>query len=342
MRRCLTLLGLSLLVLATGCQTIELDLTPKKWPWSKDDKDRKSQYPDPNRMVAIWTDTVRFSAGGQPTRGFGGRLYFYNDHGQAIPVEGKLAIFAYDDTNVDPEMPQEGRPPDRRFAYTQEQFTKHYSKTDLGASYSIWVPWDAAGGERRHITLLPVFTTLDGKVIVGQQTANVLPGKVAEAETIEPGVEQGGVYEGRAVGFEKVEDARRAAMKTTTISVPRNGALRPQTKPGSGATPIQVPMQGANQAPPTWQTSQSQSQYPQFEQQPAPGMTTPQTSHSPAGSLPRPGLDPVAPPAVSARGALPTRFERPRSRALGEPIGRLGRDHALSRLTPVESPSTLP
>jgi hypothetical protein len=342
MRSSTMCLILAMLAPLAGCQTIEM---PKaEWPWgkSKEEKERMSEYENPVRMVAIWTDTVRFTSGGHPTRGFGGRLYFYNQRGQAIPVEGQLAVFAYDDTGVEAGTAPASRPPDRRFAFTKEQFTKHFSKTDLGASYSIWIPWDPAGGEQRHITMLPVFTTNDGSVVIGQQTANILPGKTREGENVEqpqPAVTQTGVYEGQAVSFEKAEPDRPGLMKTTTISVPRNGAIQPPVKGTPAATPIQLSnmQQMLQSAPPNsaWQ-SQQQTQWGQPNQ----ATTNRLPDVSPLPQAPASGS--FQPQANQQQGGSATRFERPRYRALGEPISRLGRDHAPTRHSPSAQPLPLP
>ena len=114
--------------------------------------------------------------GQPPTRGFGGRLYFYNAKDKTVPVEGQLVVYAYDDS-------ADGTPaksPSRKFGFTPEQFTQHYSPTELGASDSVWIPWDELGGVRKSITLLPVFTSSSGQVVMGEQSINVLPGKAPE------------------------------------------------------------------------------------------------------------------------------------------------------------------
>ena len=121
--------------------------------------------------------------GKPPTRGFGGRLYFYNEKSHAIPVEGQLVVYAYDDA----EAKHANSDPERKYAFTPEQFERHYSKSDLGPSYSIWIPWDAVGGEQKSISLVPVFTASNGQLVMGQQAMNVLPGKsIAKAETVNP------------------------------------------------------------------------------------------------------------------------------------------------------------
>ena len=127
-------------------------------------------------MIAIWSPDVLAQPGSPPTRGFGGRLYFYNEKNQAVPVEGQLVVYGYDD-----ELAKERNDtPQRKFAFTPEQFTKHYSESDLGASYSVWLPWDAAGGDQQNVSLVPVFTSTSGKIVMGQQAINLLPGRVAQ------------------------------------------------------------------------------------------------------------------------------------------------------------------
>ena len=51
------------------------------WPFSMDDSPGK-----PNRIVAVWVDTVLNRAGEPPVRGFGGRLMFY-EPGKPDPVK---------------------------------------------------------------------------------------------------------------------------------------------------------------------------------------------------------------------------------------------------------------
>jgi hypothetical protein len=128
------------------------------------------------RLISIWSDAMYNQPGQVPTRGFGGRLYFYNAKEKTVPVEGQLIVYAYDES-------PDGTPakaPSRRFGFTPEQFTSHYSATELGASYSVWIPWDQVGGIRKAITLLPVFTSTSGHVVMGEQSINVLPGKAPE------------------------------------------------------------------------------------------------------------------------------------------------------------------
>ena len=148
-----------------------------KWkltnPLSKKEKEPEP-YPTPVKLATTWSPDTLSAPGKKTTRGFGGRLFFYNEKSRAVPVEGELMIVGY----LDPGF--EGATPiTRRFAFTSEQLTSHHSQTDLGASYSIWVPWDAVGGMQQKITLVPTFTPKEGNPIQGAPTVVVLPGESA-------------------------------------------------------------------------------------------------------------------------------------------------------------------
>lgn len=169
---------LALLLALPGCSSLQLKKPEGKgwsFPWSKKSKVKESEYQQPMRMAVVWTPETLAPPGRTPTRGFAGRLYFYNNQQQTIPVEGQLVVFAYDDT--DKEGRPQSREPDRKFAFTPEQFTEHFSESDLGASYSVWLPWDATGGPFRSISLLPVFTSVSGQQVVGAQSTSTLQGR---------------------------------------------------------------------------------------------------------------------------------------------------------------------
>jgi hypothetical protein len=156
-----------------GCASLQL---PKSLPFGKKDP-WKGKYEDPARLIAIWSDSVYNEPGKPPVRGLSARVYFYNQDSKAVPVQGQLVVYGYNDSS-------DGSPakaPERKFVFTAEQLTQHFTPGELGASYSIWVPWEPVGGPKKTVTLLPVFTSSSGRVTMGQQTVNVLPGKTPEA-----------------------------------------------------------------------------------------------------------------------------------------------------------------
>jgi len=131
------------------------------------------EFRRPLKLVAFWTDTTRTEAGKMPERGFGGRMMFYDDgRGKPIKVKGTLSVYAFDEAHRDPKNPR----PDRKYVFPAEDLDKHYSKSELGHSYSFYIPWDAIDGETKEISLICRFTTQDGAVVISDQTRQLLPG----------------------------------------------------------------------------------------------------------------------------------------------------------------------
>ena len=160
----------------TGCSTVPTVGSSSLKSFLPGQKKQEEPYPKPVKMAATWAPDTLSAPGKKTTRGFGGRLFFYNEKSQAIPVEGELMIVGYLDNQI------EGVPAQaKRFGFTKEQFTRHFSQSDLGASYSVWIPWDAEGGPGQKITLVPSFTTPDGHVVQGAPTIVALTGPSIEA-----------------------------------------------------------------------------------------------------------------------------------------------------------------
>lgn len=214
-------LGLCAIVALSGCSTSPFVRPRWSWPWSKPTV-VESEYQVPTRMAVVWTPDVLTLPGRPPTRGFGGRIYFYNHQGQAIPVDGQLVVYGFDDSDSEVASTV----PHKRFVFTPEQFTKHFSPTELGASYSIWIPWDANDTRQKTISLLPVFTSVSGHRLVGDQTLNVLRGQSQETVL-------------RREEWRKVYDQRRAVEATNFHQSagepqPVGGSSPPQSNPTAG------------------------------------------------------------------------------------------------------------
>lgn len=145
-----------------------------KWlkaPWSKSEDEMPEPYPNPVKIASTWTPDVLVQTGKTPTRGFGGRLFFFDEKTKAVPVEGTLTVHGF-------ELDSAGRETQiKPFKFTPEQFTSHFSQSDFGASYSIWIPWDAVGGDEKRVSLVPTFQTSEGKLVQGSPTTIILPGR---------------------------------------------------------------------------------------------------------------------------------------------------------------------
>lgn len=172
MRKSLCGLMLFLCSWNIGCSTWKTASLTKPWTKWKESWTEES-VKIPQQMVIVWSDAVYKQAGKPAVRGFGGRVYFYDSQQQVVSVDGKLTIFGFDDSH----RQFSGIQPDRRFVFKPEQLKQRHSETTLGDSYSVWIPWDEVGGEQKKITLIPVFHSMDGQLVRGDQTLNVLPGR---------------------------------------------------------------------------------------------------------------------------------------------------------------------
>ena len=143
-----------------GCGTLQLN-DSLAWMSGRDDAPRV-----PRRIVAVWTDTVMHHGvpGRTARRGFGGRLMFYGDRGDdSVKVDGTLVIYAFDENG---RLPSDVKP-DKKYVFTAEQLPKYYSKSDLGHSYSVWLPWGELGGQQKEISLIVRFLPKGGPVVIG-------------------------------------------------------------------------------------------------------------------------------------------------------------------------------
>jgi len=354
----------ALLPAAVGCQTLDFDLR-KNIPWGAG---AEGELEAPVKLAAMWTDTVLNSANAPSTRGFGGRLMFYAaDDSKPMEVKGTLEVYAFDETDRDPENTR----PDRKYVFTPEQFEKHHSKSALGHSYSVWIPWDIAGGPQREVSLLVRFTPHKGPIVVGEASKQILPGvtstdlgqKKKSTTASEAGAPAAGAAdEGsaiRPVSFDAAlpggagqAGAGQAGgagkrMSTTTISLPQPHGARPGPYEGGtnwSGRPDEA-AGGARTAFPAASLGQGAS--PAWSNSPA-GLPGPQAGLSVPTALAAAAQAPsMFPPAAStnlpAAGSSPaTHFGPQRHRALGAPLARLERGRAPWQRSPSAPPSPPP
>jgi hypothetical protein len=144
------------------------------WPFHHDEPAGR-----PDRVTVIWNDAVATTAGQLPVRGFGGRLMFYEGKNDTpVRIDGTLIVYAFDETNRDPNNCK----PDCKYVFTPEQLPKHYSKSKVGHSYSVWLPWDKAGGMQKELTLIVRFEPKIGAPVIGDQLKEILPGLLPPAK----------------------------------------------------------------------------------------------------------------------------------------------------------------
>jgi hypothetical protein len=173
----LAIAGLAALLSAPGCAS-----TKKSWKYAKHGdfkravglKSSKPAPPEiPSRVVSTWTDTVLQRTDKAPQRGFGGRLMFFMPGSEdPVRVDGQLVVYAFDETDREKHETH----PTRKYVFPREEFARHESESQLGPSYSIWLPWDEVGGKVKQISLIAKFEPHGGTYVMGEQTKHLLPG----------------------------------------------------------------------------------------------------------------------------------------------------------------------
>lgn len=267
----LSLVCLTVLVVS-GCSSLS---KMPSMPW----EDEEPEYKIPMKMVVTWKDAVRYNPNDPPTRGFGGRIHFYDESQKPVRVQGSLTIYGYDDKrqgDIDTERP------DRKFVFDAEKLQSHYSMSKLGHSYSFWIPWDRAGGEQKEITLAPFFRTEMGQLIMSEQSKHLLMGVANKDETsapvpqTQPSPSDHVAPEVAQVDFQRNVGATLPQMQqpqavqqqvsqlnTTTIQLPSTMKERLRNVAPSG------PQQSMPQMMPTqYQQQPAMPQYPAMQSQP--------------------------------------------------------------------------
>lgn len=160
-------------LLSSGCSQMTSSWNIKDWKSPNLVAEKKAEAELPGRVMAIWTDAIHHKQGESATRGFGGRIVFYNEaKSEPIQVEGTLTVYAF----LDNEGNQSTKP-EKKFVIHPEQLAQHFSRCSLGDSYSIWLPWDAVGGPSQQISLITRFDGINGGTVLSEPARKLLPGR---------------------------------------------------------------------------------------------------------------------------------------------------------------------
>ena len=242
----MVLASLTAALAMTGCAGVKntMRLSSKDSMWNpvaklKAEKEKEAEPAEPMTMVATWKGSVLETAGTN-SRGFGGRIFFYDAANNAVEAEGELTVYGFDDTKK--KAGDSGA--DKKFVFRASEFQTHKSENGLGVSYSVWVPWEKVGGYRKTISLIPIFKTTDGKILKGGQAVNVLHGRTPEKQLSNDGpfkvlgsspavlgqasYSEDSQYGNSGVVPASFEDAAQSndKIKTSTISLTPNMARR--------------------------------------------------------------------------------------------------------------------
>ena len=158
---------IAVMVTVSGCAKF----APDSMNWFADTEATELEIPD--RLVSIWTDTVLHQPNQRGVRGFGGRVYFYKD-GNDLPisVDGNVTVYVFDRDYDSAESAN----PLKKYIITAEHLKELASKSTLGLSYNLWVPWDEVGGKSRKLNLITRFDGTLGGTVISNSSTKLLPG----------------------------------------------------------------------------------------------------------------------------------------------------------------------
>jgi hypothetical protein len=195
----------------------------------------------PASVVAVWTNAQSQNEDGTINRGFGGRLMFYGSkNDKPVRVSGTVVVYAFDEQNKNDTNPQA----DRKYVFTSEQLAKLYSKSKLGHSYSIWVPWDKAGGTQQQVSLIVRFNPEGGASVVGSQSKMTLPGRTMVASETAPDGTHRRDMPSEEAGQAETADRVRPASHYAPVPPKRIGARAADGKRQMQTTTIPLPPKG--------------------------------------------------------------------------------------------------
>ena len=221
--------ALALSITTLGCTSFsdKIQSANDTLPWNAAAAKTRKLESTPVRIAAVWTHDIVNVPGTNPVQGFGGRIYFYNHEQKAIHVDGELVVFAFDDTKAaQQEVPT--RNPDRKFVFRADQLQTHLSDSELGPSYSFWIPWQEFGGEKRLISLVPVFRPLKGRNVTGHFSKTSLPGKHNSSPNAQPqdqitaSPRTNPRLHSQPISRESYQGNLNSTVQTTTFDVPQN------------------------------------------------------------------------------------------------------------------------
>jgi hypothetical protein len=181
----LTAMLLWMLSLNTGCQTWDSAGTIPVW--SGLNKKSKSMAEPPHKIMAIWTEATHHRPAQPAERGFGGRVIFYDARDQTIKIDGRVTIFVFDDQNALADNPA----PRYKFVFPQDSVNAYYSKSELGHSYSFWVPLGSIEAPTQPFSLVVRYDSPSGERVLSELTKKVLVGTGVKASKVSSPEEAG-------------------------------------------------------------------------------------------------------------------------------------------------------
>jgi hypothetical protein len=164
--------------LLSGCATLNL-------PWDKEKFSKATAQNPVVQIVCLWEQAEGRDPEGVPCRGFAGQILFLsNRHATPVEVDGDVRIYLFDNVGTTEEQSK----PLRQFDFTTEAWELHLSKSAVGPSYSVFVPYVRRGQFNPQCSLRVRLTPKVGPTIFSPLSTIPLrnSGNAPEATAVSP------------------------------------------------------------------------------------------------------------------------------------------------------------
>lgn len=145
---------------ASGCATLQL-------PWGKDQFAKAGAQNPVVQIVCLWEQAEGRDPDNVPCRGFAGQIMFLgNRHATPVEIEGDIRIYLFDDVGTVEEQSK----PLHQFDFNHDAWKIHLSKSAVGPSYSVFVPYTRRGQHNPKCSLRVRLTPKVGPTIFSEMT----------------------------------------------------------------------------------------------------------------------------------------------------------------------------
>lgn len=160
--------------LSTGCATLN-------FPWDQQKVNKATPQNPVVQIICLWEQAEGRDPNGVPCRGFAGQILFLaNRHAEPVEIEGDVRIYLFDNVGTTEEQSK----PLRQYDFDNEAWKVHLTKTAVGPSYSVFVPYVRRGQANAQCALRVRLTPKDGPTIFSEVSSMPLKGPTEVPETM--------------------------------------------------------------------------------------------------------------------------------------------------------------
>jgi len=122
-------------------------------------------------VVPFWEPVIR-QQNSETKHGYAARVFFYDKtQSKPLKMDGALEVYCFAEQGKIAD-----NKPTKIVTFRPEDTDKFYSKSELGHSYTIWIPWDETDSAADKVSLIVKFRAKDGDTLMSRQATLDGPG----------------------------------------------------------------------------------------------------------------------------------------------------------------------